>query len=275
MPDKHRYSHIVLKAAFLKPLHLFVLGLGIFGGIVFSAALIPVGIAAYGVLCYLDLSNEEFIHHILRRQNSRQQQVSEKNVSAVSASAAQYSVHELQQLGKNIEAVRDKIAQVYAHSDEFTRTLLGDFATIESLVTQSLSFLAKAQAIRAYLVSEDVNQSRQDVKTLQQKVENARDEFSLRQYQNALDARKSHLHTLYELQQLEDRLVAQVTNISRSLESFYSRMVKLCTLEAALASAESEHIARQLDELLTDLELFDQAISEHTFLPEEKSARQK
>ena len=55
----------LFKASLLKPTNLLVLVVGFIAG-KFSGLLIPVGIVAYGVLCYLDLSSEEFVENILK-----------------------------------------------------------------------------------------------------------------------------------------------------------------------------------------------------------------
>ena len=87
-------------------------------------------------------------------------------------------------------------------------------------------------------------------------------------YQQALDARYKHLDTLRDIQQVYERLVSQLTNISLSLESMYSRMVKLKTSEYSLASAESDQVSAQLHGILEEMDQLDSAINENLSLPD-------
>ena len=107
-----------------------------------------------------------------------------------------------------------------------------------------------------------------DIDKLQQKIQRVKDEFSRQQYQQALDARYKHLETLRDIQQVYERLVSQLTNISISLESMYSRMMKLKTSEYSLASAESDQVSAQLHEILQEMEQLDSALNENLSLPE-------
>ena len=59
-----------------------------------------------------------------------------------------------------------------------------------------------------------------------------------------------------------ERLLSQLTNISLSLDSIYSRMMKLKTSDYS-ANAESDLVSAQLMQLLEDIDLLDTALSEH------------
>lgn len=256
----------IVKAALLNPKNLFVLGVGILSGAFFSLALVPLGILAYGMLCYLDFSSEEFVKKILRRFDRTEDIAAEAEFKR-EISAPSLKIKELQQLRDNITGTQEKIHVLYSGADVFTRGLLGDLAQIEELIERSHGLLLKAQDIRVYLASENIAKVNQDVTLLEEKIQNVRDDFSKQQYQQALDARHKQLETFRDIQQVYERLVSQVTNISMSLESMYFKMMKLKTAEYSLAKAESDQVAEQLTGLLGDVEQLDSALNDHLSLP--------
>lgn len=261
----------LLKASFLNPKNLFVLATGVVAGVSFSYVLIPIGIMAYGILCYLDLSSVEFAKKVLGfNEHVPDTFVDGDEMRSLSdqQKARKLETEELQSLQTNITTTKEKIQQLYNDADEFTRALLGDFSQVESLVRRSDEFLLKAQTIRNYLSSENVEQIKQDITSLQEKTQKISDDFSKRQYEQALNARRKHLQSLQDIKQVYERLVSQLTNISISLDSMYSRMMKLKTSEYSLESADSDQVSTQLDDLLRDVEQLDTALNENLSLPE-------
>lgn len=260
----------LLKASLLNPKNLFVLITGFVAG-KFSLALIPIGIMAYGILCYLDLSSEEFVKKVLNSDKKTAKIDPDKSqIRSLSDQqrAQTLETKELQSLQVNITTTREKIQELYNNTDDFTRALLGDFSQIENLVRRSHNLLLKAQTIRNYLSSENVEQMKNDMTSLQEKIQSLSDNFSKRQYQQALNARHKHLESLRDIQQVYERLVSQVTNISLSLDSMHSRMMKLKTSEYSMASAESDQVSAELNEILRDVEQLDTALNENLELPD-------
>lgn len=262
----------LLKASLLSPKNLFVLATGFAAGVYFSTyVLIPIGIMAYGILCYLDLSSVEFAKKVLGFNEHVPDTVAdgdEMRSLSDQQKARKLETKELQSLQANITTTKEKIQRLYSDADEFTRALLGDFSQVENLVRLSDEFLLKAQTIQNYLSSENVEQIKQDITSLQEKIQKISDDFSKRQYEQALNARRKHLQSLQDIQQVYERLVSQLTNISISLDSMYSRMMKLKTSEYSLESADSDQVSTQLDDLLRDVEQLDTALNENLSLPE-------
>jgi hypothetical protein len=226
---------------------------------------------AYGILCYLDLSSVEFAKKVLGvNEEKSDTAVDSDEMRSLSdqQKAQKLETKELQSLQANITTTKEKIQQLYDNADEFTRALLGDFAQIQNLVRRSDEFLLKAQTIRNYLSSENVGQIKQDITSLQEKIQKISDDFSKRQYEQALNARRKHLESLRDIQQVYERLVSQLTNISISLDSMYSRMMKLKTSEYSLESADSDQVSTELDDLLRDVEQLDAALNKNLSLPE-------
>ncbi len=257
----------IVKAALLNPKNLFVLGIGVLSGVFFSSALIPLGMLAYSILCYLDFSSEEFAKKKFCGFDHTQHITAEAEIKH-EIKAPSLEIKELQQLRDAITVTQEKIYALYAGTDGFTRELLGDLEQIEELIERSHGLLIKAQDIHVYLASENIAKVDQDVTRLQEKIQTVRDDFSRQQYQQALDARRKQLETFRDIQQVYERLVSQVTNISMSLESIYVKMLKLKTAEYSLAKAESDQVAERLTGLLDDVEQLDSALNDHLALPE-------
>jgi hypothetical protein len=263
-PQKNNQKEII-KASLFNFKNLFVLATGIVAGWIFSPLLIPIGAIAYGVMCYLDVSSEEFVKKVLtskKGSSTTNLHGEEIPLSSGEQSAPELTIQELQDLQEKIFNTKEKIGQLHEDTDDFTRRLLGDISQTENLVAKSYKFLQKAQRLRNYLSSENVAQITQDITSLQEKIQQVSDDFSKHQYQQALTSRQKHLETLQDLERMYERLVSQLTNISISLESIYSRMMKLKTLEYSLASAESDQVAIQLNTMLQDMEQLDSALKE-------------
>lgn len=258
----------VLKASLLKPTNVLVLATGILAG-TFSGMLIPVGIVAYGVLCYLDLSSEGFLRQVLRSDECPGSAVFPRPLSTLPLPidmSRKLETLELRKLQTNILATFQKITWLYEKIDDFTRELWGNILPIQKLVERSNQLLYKAQNIQDYLSSEQVERIQHGVTLLQEKIDRAEDAFSREQYQQALDARKGHLANLCDMQRSYVRLVSQLTNISISLDSLHSRMVKLSTAEHSPAKSESGRVIEQLHGMLYDMEVLDAAINEQLSL---------
>lgn len=257
----------VLKASLLNPKNLFVLAIGLASG-AFSPMLIPIGFMAYGILCYLDISSEEFATKVLKLPTRVSKAAEEMRPLSDQQKAQTLETEELQRLRSHLLVSKEKICHQYEDTDHFTQRLLGDFSQIENLVERGEAFLFKAQTIRNYLASEDREKIQQDIASLQEKIRSVHDDFSQRQYQQALETRHTHLETLQDIQRMYERLVSQVTNIWMSLDSIYSRMMKLKTSEYSPANAESDQVSSQLTQLLEDAEQLDTALNEHLALSE-------
>ena len=252
----------VLKAALLNPKNLLVLAIGLVTGTI-STVLIPIGIMAYGILCYLDLSSEDFVQSVLYPQTASSSHDSEA-IRLLSKQQLAQTLHtkELRELSANIATSKERIQYVYDQADTFLQEMFGDMLHIDELVERSQKFLLKAQTIRNYLVSENIDKLYRDIDSLNSKIEQTTDHFSQRQYQQALKARQQHLESLQDVQRMYERLVSQLINISLSLDSIYSRIMKLKTSDYS-ATAESDLVSAQLMQLLEDINLLDTALSEH------------
>ncbi len=253
----------LLRAALLSPKNLLVLGVGLATGAI-ATILIPIGIMAYGILCYLDLSSEEFVKHVLY-PNSHQSPAASEMIHAFTEDelAQSLDAEELQQLSANINASQEKIQRLYAQADAFFQDILGDMFQVDSLVERSGTFLFKAQTIRNYLASEDVEKIQRDITALEDKIGQVSDDFSQRQYEQALEARRKHLESLEDIRKIDERLTSQLTNISLSLDSIYSRMMKLKSSDYSLHSADSDQVSEQLNRLVADVEQLDAALNQN------------
>ena len=256
-PLSKEARYAVLKAALLKPTNLLVLAGGCLAA-KFSFMLSPAGIMAYGILCYLDVSNGDFVKKIL--SSTRHAEPLPKNTMPP-ADSAETLAPELRQLRQQIAAMNQKIAACYRQADDFTRLLIGDLSQIEEIAAKSERFICKAQQIADYLASADETQIQQGIESLEATLRQTTDEFSRSQYQQALEHRHTHLQTVRALQRIYERLRSQLTNIEIAFESMYSRIVKLNSTDATLSEAESQAAAAQLQRMLRDMAQLDAAMN--------------
>jgi len=262
-PARKAQHKQLLRAALLNPKNLLVLAIGLATGTI-APILIPIGIMAYGILCYLDLSSEDFVKRVLyphadppAPENVVIHAFSERDL------AQRLEAEELQQLSANIRASQAKIQRLYTQADPFLQEILGNMFHVDNLVERSGAFLLKAQTIRNYLASEDVEKIQRDIGDLEDKIRQVSDDFSQRQYEQALTARRKHLESLDDIHKIDERLTSQLTNISLSLDSIYSRMMKLKSSDYSLHSAESDQVSEQLTHLVADVEQLDAALNQN------------
>ena len=261
--EKHRRSAL-LKASLFKPTNLLVLIAGCLAGN-FSLALVPIGIAAYGALCWLDFSSKDFAKKVFAQTDgpAKRPQLNQPLPQGFHFQQSQaLQAPELTSLQRDIARIGRKISALYHDADDVTQQLLGDLSRIEELGLRSERFLKKAQSLRDYLDTEDFEQISEGISTLRTKIETTEDSFAQQQYQQALTARTQHQQNLQDIQHAYERLVSQVTNISISLESLYSRMVKVNSAGCGSTQFESEQVANELQEMLQDMKYLESALNE-------------
>jgi hypothetical protein len=264
-----RHQIKLLKTSLLKPSNLLVLGIGVVGGILYSWLLIPIGVLAYSILCYLDISSEEFLEEVLHLKTPEHESPTPVLLPlAPPQRATRLETQELLDLQSSIAVAHEKIRRLHDEADDVMRPLLNDLAQTDHLVEKSTEFLYKAQTIRNYLAAENVSLIERDIRVLRRRIRNVHDRFARRQYQQALEARCDHLKSLQDMQQIYERLISQLTNIALSLDSMYSRMMKLNTSDYPMATAASEQVAEQLHAMLSDAEHLDAMLDEHLTLPD-------
>jgi Ni,Fe-hydrogenase I large subunit len=253
----------LLRAAFLNPKNLIVLVIGITLGII-DTTVIPIGIMAYGLLCYLNLNSDEFVKQVLYPNTGSPAEATGLIHSFSEQEFAQtLEAEELRHLRTNIMASQEKIQQLYTQAEPFLQHMFGDMFQVENLVERSGAFLLKAQTIQNYLDSEDLEKIYDDIAALEGKIQQVSDEFSKQQYRQALEARQKHLESLEDIHKIDERLISQLTNISLSLDSIYSRMMKLKSSDYSMKSAESDQVSEQLNRLVADVEQLDAALNEN------------
>ncbi|GAK52370.1 hypothetical protein U14_03621 [Candidatus Moduliflexus flocculans] len=254
----------ILKAALFKPLNLMILVGGCLAA-TFSLALIPVGVMAYGILCYLDVSNDDFVKKISIKKTPFEpkpaQQRPLNTMLPAAANPTEALIPELQRLQKQIAAMNQKIADGYSQVDDFTRQLIGNLSQIEEIAGKSQHFIRNAQQIAEYLAATDEVQIQRGIEDLRATLRATSDSFSRSQYQQALEHRQAHLQTIHDLQRIYERLCSQLTNIAVAFESIHSRIVKLSSADITLTDAESQAIAGQLRRILGEMEQLDAAMN--------------
>jgi hypothetical protein len=267
VPSRKEQYRKLLKEAAYRPRNLFILATGFVTGIWAHPILIPFGILAYGILCYLDVNTEKFVNAVLTPTETKPRPASAAPKPA-EPSPVRLTTPELLQLQVRITTVQKKIQRIYGQTDAFTHALFGDLTEIENLATKSAEFLGKAQTIQHYLLSENTMQIEQDLTALQEKSQNVADDFARRQYQQAYATRRKHLQALQDLQHMYERLVSHVTNVAISLESLHPRMMKLKTAHDTYSEAEIMQVSTQLRQILEDVEQLDSALKTELALPE-------
>ncbi|PIE32552.1 hypothetical protein CSA56_15225 [candidate division KSB3 bacterium] len=262
LPKQQRQK--LLKASLLKPMNVLVLTTGILAG-TFSGVLIPVGIVAYGVLCYLDLSSDSFFKQTLKLEtcldDTRKLRFQPTLPFSVET-LRHLEASEIRELQQHILTTFQKITRLYEELDDFTKKLWGELAPVRELVERSGQLLHKAQHIKYYLDSEQMMSIQDDIAVFQKKIDQSGDPFVQTQYQHALNARKLHLTNIEDIQRSYERFISQLTNISISLDSLHSRMMKLSTTEQSVVEPDSGQITEQLHSMLHDMELLDAALDE-------------
>ncbi len=228
------------------------------GGATLGAAVVSLGVLAYGALIALDLQNPKFA----ARQVEKWQQAGgppEPDPVALNAIASL----ELRESYGRIRGGYDRVRRSFDASNPSLRGYLEPtMALARQLLIDAGRTAVKGNPLYTYLVSERSDQIDVEMKKLEASAARATDPQAAASYGKAVAAMRDKLSTHTQIEGLYDRVRAQLAAVDSTLVGMHAKMVKLQATDLEEAAVVNNSISANLEALSVDLHGLDSAMEE-------------
>jgi DNA repair exonuclease SbcCD ATPase subunit len=226
-----------------QPLALLVL-LGAFAaGLTVALWLLPLGLLAYAIIVFLMARDPELI--ALSQRPARPRLSSPTFRAQLDA----------------IERTQQEIARSAAQAEGPLQRLLtpiGDQA--RDLMQQAYTLCDKGQLIERYLAGSNPRSLQDQINATDQRLQATQDAYTLQQLQEARDALAERQQHARDLETYIGRILAQLQNISASLDNVLAETVRLRTADAVSADTATNQVAQRLSDLKNDMDAFQRVL---------------
>jgi DNA repair exonuclease SbcCD ATPase subunit len=137
-------------------------------------------------------------------------------------------------------------------------TPIGDQA--RELVQQAYTLCDKGQVIERYLSSSNPRALQDQLNSTDQRLAATQDPYTRQQLQEARDALAERQQHARDLDTYIGRIVAQLQNISASLDNVLAETVRLRTADAVSADTATNQVAQRLSDLKNDMDAFQRVL---------------
>jgi DNA repair exonuclease SbcCD ATPase subunit len=226
-----------------RPLALLVLVGAIAAGLTVAWWLLPLGLLAYAIVVFLSARDPELI--ALSQRPARPRLSSPTFRAQLDA----------------IERTQQEIARSAAQAGGPLQRLLtpiGDQA--RDLVQQAYTLCDKGQVIERYLAGSNPRALQDQINTTDQRLSTTQDAYTRQQLQEARDALTERQQNARDLETYIGRILAQLQNISASLDNVLAETVRLRTADAVSADTATNQVAQRLSDLKNDMDAFQRVL---------------
>lgn len=256
-----------LLASATRKLHLGVVGAGVVvalvtsafdvGGQVLPALLLGLGVLAYAALVALDVTNPDFI----RRAGSRVR-VDDRDPDAWFNPAALRDA-EIREVYQAIFVAMDRCRHVYSGTSQALRSSLEDgMKRSEELVVVAGRAAKRSDAIRRHLDADTPASLAKEQERLRSLADRTKDETARKSFLQAADAKAKELETYQQLQDLRDRIHAQLKLIESSLDGLSAKLVKLDASDLSEAISINDSITENVQTMTSDVHILESSYEE-------------
>lgn len=226
-----------------QPLALLVLALAIVAGLMVALWLLPIGLLAYAAIVFLTGRDPALAALAQRAPRPR--------LSSPTFRA---------QLGA-IERTRQEIARSVSQAGGPLGRLLGPIdQQANDLVAQSYTLCDKGQIIERYLAATPRRAIQDQISTLDGRLAATQDSYTRQQLQEARQALVERQQNARDLETYVDRILAQLQNISATLDNVLAETVRLRTADAVSADTATNQVAQRLSDLKSDMDAFQRVL---------------
>ncbi len=267
MADDFAPLRKALLASATRRLHLGVVGAAVIiatlasalelGGHTLSVVTLGLGMLAYAAMVALDITNPDFI----RRANSR---VRVDDADAVAwLNPKTLRDPEIREVYTSILAAMEECRKVYAGTSQSLRSSLEDgLRRSEELVVVAGRAAKRSDAIRRHLDNDTPASLNSDLTRLRALADRTKDETARKSFLLAADAKAKELETYQQLQDLRDRIHAQLKLIETSLDGLSAKLVKLEASDLAEAISINDSISENVQTMTSDVEILESTYEE-------------
>jgi len=222
-----------------QPLALLVLVAAIAAGLTVALWLLPLGLLAYAGIVLLSARDPELV--ALSQRPARPRLSSPTFRAQLDA----------------IERTQQEIARSASQAGGALQRLLipiGEQA--RELVEQAYTLCDKGQIIERYLSTTNPRALQEQINSTNQRLNATQDDYTRQQLQEARDALAERQQHARDLETYIGRILAQLQNISASLDNVLAETVRLRTADAVSADTATNQVAQRLSDLKSDMDAF-------------------
>ena len=222
-----------------QPLALLVLLVAIGAGLGVALWLLPLGLLAYALMVFLSARDADLITLSLRPARPR--------LSSPTFRAQLDAIERTQQeIGRSATQAGGPLIRLLAPISTQAR----------ELVEQAYTLCDKGQIIERYLATTNQRALQDQINGVDQRLAATQDAYTrdqLTEARNALAERQQHAR---DLETYVGRILAQLQNISASLDNVLAETVRLRTADAVSADTATNQVAQRLSDLKSDMDAF-------------------
>ncbi len=237
-PSGPAYGH-----AARQPHALAVLAAAVLAGLTVALWLLPLGLLVYGLTVFLAARDPDLI--VASRRPERPRLSSSTFRSYLEA----------------IERTQQEIGRSVSQASGALFRLLGPIGSqARELVDEAYVLCDKGQIIEKYLATINQRDLQNRIGEINRQLSSTQDPYTRTQLEETRSALSEKQQNARDLETYVGRIVAQLQNISASLDNVLAETVRLRTADAASADTATNQVAQRLSDLKADMDAFQQVL---------------
>jgi Type IV secretory pathway, VirB3-like protein len=226
-----------------QPLALLVLLVAIAAGLGVALWLLPLGLLAYAAMVFLAARDPQLIE--LAQRPARPRLSSPTFRAQLDA----------------IERTQQEIGRSATQAGGALSRLLDPISVqARELVEQAYTLCDKGQIIERYLATTNQRALQDQINGVDQRLAGTQDAYTRQQLQETRDALAERQQNSRDLETYVGRILAQLQNISASLDNVLAETVRLRTADAVSADTATNQVAQRLSDLKSDMDAFQRVL---------------
>ncbi|GAB4207217.1 MAG: hypothetical protein OHK0022_35180 [Roseiflexaceae bacterium] len=226
-----------------QPHALAVLVVAVLAGLTVALWLLPLGLLVYGATVYLAARDPDLI--VESRRPDRPRLSSPTFRSYLEA----------------IERTQQEIGRSVTQAVGPLFRLLGPIGSqARELVEEAYVLCDKGQIIESYLATINQRDLQTRINDINRQLASTQDGYTRSQLEETRAALAEKQQNARDLETYVGRIVAQLQNISASLDNVLAETVRLRTADAASADTATNQVAQRLSDLKADMDAFQQVL---------------
>jgi len=237
------------------PVNLSVIGLAVVGAAALGSwPILALGGAAYAALIAADLVNPAFRRRLLSGRAAAPTTLPRDEAIRDPATRAAAS------------SVRAALAEVQgaiaATPERVRRHIQLSVDAIGELEGHAAGFVARAEALAAYLASVDVAVLRAEADGFAERARRTSDAQARAQYEQSHTAVAGQLRAVADIETSRERILASLLRISTTLRAIPAQLVRMRALDDQASDALSGNVTAELDHMNIELKAFEQTLED-------------
>lgn len=226
-----------------QPHALAVLAFAVLGGLTVALWLLPLGLLVYGAVVALAARDPALTQQALRPVRPK-----------LSSQTFRSYLEAIERTQQEIERSASQA------TGPLSRLLIPIGSQAHELVQEAYVLCDKGQIIETYLGTINQRLIKDRIGDMNRQLATTRDDYTRNQLEETRNALMEKQQNARDLETYVGRIVAQLQNISASLDNVLAETVRLRTADAASADAATNQVAQRLSDLKADMDAFQRVL---------------